>query len=197
MVLWTEKIDSASYSSVHEAIWGDAPALRISRSLLLPNGTDYSRLLLTELRAGDLRRVAELEAVRERFDEVRRRMMAGLNRVEKHVKLCDGRIAVFNVRAKDDEIVSRYIPYHRFPDARYSIGIVRSRSGIRITAMRNPWRDFQSIPLGEIFKRFGGGGHQRVGAAVIPARQWRRVRQVMDRLLSEVRSHHSTESVTA
>jgi hypothetical protein len=34
MVDWAEKIDSASYSSVEEAVLGDAPALRINFSLM-------------------------------------------------------------------------------------------------------------------------------------------------------------------
>jgi hypothetical protein len=201
MMSWADKIDSASYSTVHEAILGDAPALRISRSLALPNGSDYPWMLLTELRTGDLSRVAALAAVSDKFNEVRRRTIAGLHRVKNHVKLYHGEIAIFNVRAKEDEIVSRYIPYYRFADARYSIGIVRTGSCIKITAMRNPWRDFTSIPLGEIFgevfKEFGGGGHQRVAAVSIPTRKWRLVRQIIDRLLFEARSQTRIESVTA
>ena len=33
--------------------------------------------------------------------------------------------------------------------------------------MRNPWLDFASVPLGEIFRKYGGGGHQRVGSVIV------------------------------
>ena len=33
--------------------------------------------------------------------------------------------------------------------------------------MRNPWRRFKSVPLGEIFGYYGGGGHQRVASVLI------------------------------
>lgn len=197
MVSWADKIDSASYSSVLEAILGDAPALRINRSLMLRNGADYARLLLRHLRTGDLHDVAQLAAVRTRYDEVQRRTTAGLRQVEKHVALHDGEIAIFDIRTNDDEIISRYAPYYFFPDARYSIGIVRSPSGARVTAMRNPWRAFESVSLGNILEGFGGGGHQRVASVLVTAENAERVQQVVERLLFEMRSHAPTESVIA
>jgi len=197
MVRWAEKIDSANYSSVNEAISGDAPALRISRSLMVQNGPDYSRFLLKELRFGGLSRVAQLEPVRTRFDEVRHRMETGLKSVEGEVTLRDGGVATFDVEARDDEIISRYVPYHFFPEARYSIGIVRSTDGVKVTAMRNPWLDFESVPLGKILEEFGGGGHQRVGALVLPVEQASQVQPIVDRLISEIRSHAPAERVTA
>jgi hypothetical protein len=195
LVFWAEKIDSASYSSTHEAIWGDAPALRISFSLMLQNGIDYAQLLLKELRTGNLYRVAQLAPVSARFNEVRRRIAAGLKRVEGQVVLRDG-IATFDVQAKDNEIISRYIPYHFFPEARYSIGVIRSSAGVRVTAMRNPWRNFESIALGKLFEEFGGGGHHRVGAVVIGPERADQVQQVVDRLVSEMRFHVPSERGT-
>ena len=50
MVEWAEKIDSARYASVEEAILGDAPALKINRSILFEPGADYARFLCKELR---------------------------------------------------------------------------------------------------------------------------------------------------
>jgi nanoRNase/pAp phosphatase (c-di-AMP/oligoRNAs hydrolase) len=33
--------------------------------------------------------------------------------------------------------------------------------------MRNPWRRFKSVPLGQIFSQYGGGGHQRVASVLL------------------------------
>src|SRR3954469_18761031 len=60
MVEWAEKIDSARYASVEEAILGDAPALRINRSILLEPGAEYARFLCKELRSRPLDGVAAL-----------------------------------------------------------------------------------------------------------------------------------------
>lgn len=190
MVAWAEKIDSAKYSSVNEAILGEAPALRIARTLSANNndesGPDYARFLLLQLREHGLGQVAELEEVRSREDQIRRNILSGLKSVKTKLRLEKGNIAVFDARPKRDQVISRYAPYYFQPEARYSIAVVRSERGIRITAMRNPWRKFRSIPLGRAFAKFGGGGHQRVGAVELPPDRRNHVRDVVDSLLSEM-----------
>src|SRR5260370_26625602 len=189
MVTWAEKIDSAAYSTVEEAILGDAPALRISRTLSMKDegGAEYARFLLRQLRDHDLSYVANLDEVKRREDRVRRGILNGLRRVKAKLRVESGDVAVFDARTNGDQVISRYAPYYFAPNARYSIAVVRSAEGIRITAMRNPWRRFRSIPLGRAFARFGGGGHQRVGAVQLPAAQRNRVHNVVESLLAEMR----------
>lgn len=183
---WAEKIDSATYSSVNEAILGEAPALKISRTLSLEDeaGPDYARFLLRQLRDHDLEYVAALEEVRNREDRVRRNILRGLQSIKARVRLRKGDVVVFDARPKGDQVISRYAPYYFKPDARYSIAVLRTPQGIRITAMRNPWRKFRSIPLGRAFAKFGGGGHERVGAVQLPADGRNSVREVVNSLLS-------------
>jgi nanoRNase/pAp phosphatase (c-di-AMP/oligoRNAs hydrolase) len=82
--------------------------------------------------------------------------------------------------------ISRYAPYVFFPEARYAAGIVRSNGGAKITAMRNPWRDFPSVKLGRILARFGGGGHERVGSLIVP--NTLDARATLDKIVNEIRS---------
>jgi hypothetical protein len=188
MVAWAEKIDSAAYSSVEEAILGDAPALRISRTLSMDDegGAEYARFLLRQLRDHDLSYVADLDEVKRREDRVRRGILNGLKSVKAKLRVEPGDVAVFDARPNDGQVISRYAPYYFAPNARYSIAVVRSPEGIRITAMRNPWRSFRSISLGRAFARFGGGGHQRVGAVQLPTAHRNRVHNVVESLLAEM-----------
>jgi len=188
MVGWAEKIDAAKYSSVREAILGEAPALRIARTLSAEDetGPEYARFLLHQLQDHDLEFVASLEEVKSREDRIRRSIVRGLESVKAKLRLEKGGVAVFDVRPKPDQVISRYAPYYFRRQARYSIAVVRSPQEIRITAMRNPWRNFRSIPLGRAFAKFGGGGHQRVGAVQLPADGRNRVRDVVESLLSEM-----------
>jgi hypothetical protein len=189
MVAWAEKIDSAAYSSVEEAILGDAAALRISRTLSIEDesGAEYPQFLLRQLRDHDLNYVADLSEVKYREDRVRRNILNGLQSVKAKLHVEPGDVAVFDARPEGDQVISRYAPYYFVPNARYSIAVVRSPESIRITAMRNPWRRFRSIPLGRAFARFGGGGHQRVGAVQLPAAHRNRVHNVVQSLLAEMR----------
>jgi hypothetical protein len=189
MVTWAEKIDSAAYSSVDEAILGDAAALRISRTLSMEDdaGVDYARFLLRELRNHDLSYVADLDQVKRREDRIRRSILSGLQSVKEKLRVEPGEVAVFDARSNPNQVISRYAPYYFARNARYSIAVVRSPGTIRITAMRNPWRRFRSIPLGRAFARFGGGGHERVGAVQLPAAHRDRVDNVVESLLTEMR----------
>ena len=108
----------------------------------------------------------------------------GLDRFATHVSLKDG-IAVFDVDCQD-VMVSRYAPYHFYPEARYSIGILRYKDGAKITAMRNPWKDFPSVPLGKLFEEHGGGGHRRVGSVLLRGEQLEHSQTVLDELLRQI-----------
>jgi hypothetical protein len=186
MVAWAKKIDSAAYGSVEEAVLGEAPALKINRSILFEPGADYARFLCKELRAHPLGYVAALDAVKIRQDEVERRIRAGLKQVEKRIRMEPGAVATFEAEQSKDEMINRYSAYYFAPDARYSIGIIHSEEGTAITAMRNPWREFPSVGLGRIFAQFGGGGHQRVGAVFVPKNESQRIPDVIKSLLSQL-----------
>lgn len=165
LVVWADKIDAARYSSVEEALFGDAPALRISFSLMRRCDSDYCSFLLNALGTMTLDRVADLPEVRTRYDEVRSLTTAGLQRFRMAARL-EGDVVIFDIQAGND-IVSRYAPYAVYPTARYSLGVIRYPQTAKILAMRNPWLEFPSVPLGPLFAAFGGGGHERVGAVTL------------------------------
>lgn len=195
-ILWAEKIDTASYESVDEAICGTAPALKIRLSLISDSDPDYLRLLVKEMRTGNLERISELAPVQDRFVEAQRRIASGLSHASHNTRL-KGEIALMEIEPNGDEIISRYAPYHFFPQARYSIGIVRSTSSIAITAMRNPWINFRSIPIGKILEAFGGGGHERVGSVLVPKERSELARKIVDSLVAGMHPYSPAESVTA
>jgi len=167
LVQWAEKLDAARYESVEEAILFVSPAAQIS----VAAGSDSGGLcesLVRALSEEPLESVAARPEVQTVVDSLRERSEAGLERLRRGARM-RGDIIVFDVAATEDVFISRYAPYALFPDARYSIGVVRGEEGAKITAMRNPWREFESVPLGDLFARFGGGGHQRVASLRIPA----------------------------
>ncbi|HUP62769.1 MAG TPA: hypothetical protein VNA69_20380 [Thermoanaerobaculia bacterium] len=188
LVLWAEKIDAARYESVEEALSFEHPALQISASMALStNG--YSEFLVRALSEQSLEEVSMLPEVRERFLEFRRATREGLQRMRDAASLRDG-IVVFDVDAHD-VVVPRYAPYLFFPDARYSVGLVRREDEAKITAMRNPWMEFESVALGDIFTRYGGGGHRRV-ASVLVAPQG--AEMMLERIVSDVTSAERNRS---
>jgi len=186
LVKWADRIDSARYMSVKEAIFGTKPALRINLSLAERDGQEYCSNLVKLLKWETLDDVAALPEVKARSEHAESLIRSGMDRFAKGSRLERDGIAVFDVDSTD-VIVSRYAPYYLFPEARYSVGIVTSPDGASIKAMRNPWLEFPSVPLGEIFRRFGGGGHQRVGALVLTQERAAEASLILDQIISEIR----------
>jgi hypothetical protein len=197
MVRWADKIDSARYASVEEAIWGDVPAMQISFSLLRGREKSYCSFLLNALRSGNLAEVARMPRILGRYNEVREATERGLGRFRELAKLED-EIVTFDITSNRRDIISRYAPYYFYPRARYSIGVVREPGGAaKITAMRNPWRNFESVHLGEIFKTQGGGGHQRVGAVILKGARVAEAATILRELVAEVRLQDARETAPA
>ena len=186
MVRWAEKIDSAAYTSVQEAFSTEHPALVLSKSLAVKADAEYCRFLITTLRTASLEEAVRTEEVQTRFACAQERSALGLERARQGMRLVDN-VAILEVE-NDGVLISRYSPYYFYPKARYSIMTVRSSHGTKITAMRNPWLDFESIELGRLMRQFGGGGHQRVGSVILPEDQEGTAPQIVSQLLKEMTS---------
>ena len=193
LVAWADKTDAARYDSVEEAVFGDAPALRISVSLSVGDDDGYLARLVRALHQDTLESVARSNEVTHRYALVRSRLEAGIERLKKGARLEQDGMAVFDVDASDVN-VSRYAPYLLFPHARYSAGIVRTRDGAKITVMRNPWVAFESVPLGPICAQLGGGGHHRVGSIALHGSDAERAPAVLVQLVSELRRRENAVS---
>lgn len=171
-VLAADLIDSARYESPQQAVFGDAPAFRINASMAVGETDDYTRFLVRHLLTSSLESTADLPEVRARYEHYRELRDLGMREFvptpdlfdrDGYVLTEDG-ILLFAVDGLEG-MVSRYAPFTVAPEARYSLGVITKGDHAKITAMRNPWIEFPSVPLGEIFRPFGGGGHQRVASA--------------------------------
>ncbi len=207
LVEWSRKIDSAQYDSVEEAIFGTAPALFINSSLAMTR-PGYPERLVRWLRGHSLDEVASLPEVREMTERARDLSRQSLQRFRPPADaakslFCSGsdgdkdkdrdtvilsHDGIVLLRANSQDIlVDRYAPYYFFPNARYSISVVRHGDKTAITAMRNPWLEFPSVPLGEIFETVGGGGHERVGASIVSPTDLKVVEERVQKILEQIR----------
>ena len=184
LVTWAEKIDAAHYQSVEEAFSLDSPALKISISLALAT-EGYSEMLVKRLSELSVDETSRLPEVSEKIERARQLRQSGLERFRAAASLRDD-IVVFDVDGRD-VMVPRYAPYAVFPKARYSVGLTRYEERASITAMRNPWLEFESVALGDIFARHGGGGHQRVGSVVIRDPAAEDPRLLLEKIVSTIR----------
>ena len=159
---WAQKIDSASYDSVEESFSLSAPALTLSAALVDASGSQCISIVqrLGSRSLADVAADPDLVARANRNHELNAQ---GLAIVKDSLHVRRSGIAVFSVDPAGARI-NRYSAFWFARDARYSAGLVTDSNGTHLSVMRNPWEHFESVHLGKLCSRFGGGGHQRVGA---------------------------------
>jgi hypothetical protein len=166
LVAWADTIDAAAYRQPSDAILARSAALRINQSLAAGGGPQYAVWLVERLKRKSLSAVASMARVKTGAAAVTREMTKGIRAVRSVARMEPGGIVVFDVPA-NVTVVNRYTPYYLFPNARYSVGVIRDSHGAKLTAMRNPWRVFPSTPIGPLLAKYGGGGHTRVGSVLL------------------------------
>jgi hypothetical protein len=185
LVDWAERIDSADYKNVRQALLAPTAALQVSMSLANAS-PEYCERLVRLLKRSPVSTVAKSREVQRRVRATKASLWDGLKEFAKASHLTDDQIVVFDLHA-NGTLVSRYAPYYVYPKARYSVGAMRTADGTKITAMRNPWRRFSSVPIGKIFARHGGGGHQRVGSLVLKGAAETGAAKLLTELVEEIR----------
>jgi hypothetical protein len=188
LVGWADRIDSARYESPNQAFLAREPALRINLSLLARPEGSYRVWLVQQLLRKSLKQVASLAIVRRAYEEARERQEDLLKRFRRSVRLQNG-TAVFEITLKPADIFNRYLPYVVIPKATFSIGVLRSPTEIRLTSMVNPWTigpAYNGPHLGNLFSRFGGGGHQRVAGLTLGATAEGKAKKVVAAFLKNV-----------
>lgn len=166
LAAWASKTDSATYDSVEEALFGDAPALRVHKSLAMAGGSFCVRLVQL-LHSRPLEEVARLNPVQRRAAKVLERNRKAVDHIRGRVSVTAEGVAMLSVDLSDSPY-NRYAPFYQEPSARYLVALIKGGRQDKVNVMRNPWLDFPTPHLGRICERHGGGGHQRVGSVLVP-----------------------------
>ncbi|MAB81117.1 MAG: hypothetical protein CMJ89_17360 [Planctomycetes bacterium] len=166
---WSNVIDAAMFRDVEQALFGDDPALRISRALTAAPGPDWTDTLVGAMVEGSLEEVARRPDVEKAWQRAARNRDKALRQFAPTVLSTDENVVLYD--ASSNRIRrERFAAFFHFPKALYSVGIIPTRAGFHVTAGRNPW----NIPttdtnIGAVMEGYGGGGHRAVGGANAPS----------------------------
>lgn len=175
---WSNIIDSAAYASPEQANQLDNPHILLSFLIGATDDLALLRSLILGVRDHDVEQVLAMAphaeaAERVLFEErgVRDRLWSRV-RLDGHVVLMDQSDLPIAYR--------RYLPYQRFPSARYGIGCYRSDKAVIVSVGENPWGPPGPVHLGELCRGFGGGG--RKATAGVPVADAKRARALAQQL---------------
>src|SRR4029077_15535103 len=78
---------------------------------------------------------------------------------------CNDGVVYFDLVGHDMEGHNKFIPYYLFPQSIYTVSVSTSSFRTKVSVGSNPWAN---TPLkhnrANIWERYGGGGHPKVGA---------------------------------
>jgi hypothetical protein len=166
---WSDVIDAARFESVDQALFGDDPALRLSRSLSVAPDPSWTDGLVAALARGSLDQVASLPDVERAYQRAARNRDRALQQFPPTVKSVEHKVLLYD--ASSNRIRrERFAPFFHHPEIFYSVGVIPTRAGFHVTAGVNPWNaPPRDVHIGAIMERYGGGGHRSVGGANPPS----------------------------
>ncbi len=185
MARWSDVIDGARYESVDQAVFGEAPALRIARALQAAPRPNWTDALVGAMAEGTLEQVAAREDVETAFQRASRNRDRALEQFPPLVgSIADG---VLTYDASSNQIRrERFAAFYHHPEIHYSVGVIPTRAGFHVSCGENPWNPPSAgIHVGEIMETYGGGGHRGVGGANPPSLE--RAREVVGEVAALLR----------
>jgi hypothetical protein len=162
---WSDKIDSADYTSPREPIEIEHPCLQINATLSIDYSRDYLEFLINQIRGKTPLEIASQRSVHSKFLKYKKNRDTELEILKNLLEVRDSSVAYFD-QSQYDIPFQRYASYYFFPSVNYTIGVYKRGHGYSISVGKNPWKNFVSENIGNICKRYGGGGRKDVGAII-------------------------------
>lgn len=194
-VRWADKLDSASYESVEEAVGNASAARQIALSFHVDSSVEYHRLLIDAMQESTLDEIVKRTPFRSRSAEALRRYWKGLKLMRQNSRL-ERDIVLYDVTL-NSEIVDRMMPFYLFPQAKYSLGIWRSSDQTKVTSNASPWQKRSGPNLGKIFARYGGGGHRDVASVILSKHNTLSAERLLREIAAAIRPARSKAVRTA
>lgn len=162
---WLDVIDGARYASAKATIDMKEPAFAIN-SFIDTNKepAEAAARFLRSLAELPLREVADIPQIAAVGLRERRNAVRNLVFYRKHLRRYGA--TTFIDLARNRDRLLRYAPYYLFPKIPYSIRATKKGTFYHLGVGRNPWAPVPGrVHIGEMMKKYGGGGHAGAGAA--------------------------------
>jgi hypothetical protein len=188
LVHWADLIDGAQYPDTQTAVELRQPATQLTLVIEGTNDPQLSVRLIPELIAKPLGEIMQIPEVRQTFDQLYARHLKTIDIIRSRGELDRG-VVFFDVTDQNFEGFNKFIPYHLFPGAVYSVSLSRSPVRIKIGVGSNPWNPTpKNANLASICERYGGGGHAKVAAISLPPAEFARAHEIAAEITAELRS---------
>jgi hypothetical protein len=170
-IYWADIIDAARFPDAATAVALESPALKLMT--VIEGNKEYGFIpkLISDLSQKTLSEVVELSYVQAPLNPILEKHRKNQEIVKANGKVEHG-VAYFDLLQTGADSFPKFLAYYLYPEARYSVGLVRETSRVKVSVGSNPWaKQPRTHNISEICTRYGGGGHPVVGAASFPKDQ--------------------------
>jgi hypothetical protein len=167
LIKWATIIDSASYKSAKEAVWGKRPAIKLAPALDLINhvsktSAKYFETIIKSLAGEPVAKTIQIPIVRKEIKRIEKnnrevkKIFKSISAVNDKVLFIDG--------TKTKNQPSGYFGYYFYPKIDYSITLGLCGAYYHLSVGKNPWRKTPAeVDIGKMLSKYGGGGHKNIG----------------------------------
>ncbi len=187
LVRWGDIIDGAQYPDAATAVGVAEPAMKLALVIEAAPEDDLVPRLIPEMAVRPVAEMITLPEVKRHLDPLLARHERSLELFRKRARAEDG-VVYFDLSGDEMEGYNKFIPYHLFPDAVYSVGVSASAQRVKVSVGSNPWTKAPlRHNLAALCERYGGGGHARVAAISLEPGDLARAKKVAQAITEELR----------
>jgi hypothetical protein len=189
-VRWADVIDAARFDSPSQAVELREPALQLMMLLEAAPGSALVESMIRGLARGTIEEVWQKDEVQRALQPVLVEHARIIELFRSRLQLEEG-VAFFDLTDVAVDGFNKFIPYHLAQGVRYTVGVTASPRRAKVSVGSNPWeRPAPLVNLGELCRRYGGGGHATVGAVSLPADQREAARRAAREIAALLRTSH-------
>ncbi len=172
---WADKIDSADYQSAEEAVsiksWvQELMLLNSNYDLIDPDGyADLQKKIIENVASGEIKGLLS-GPYHSAVDQLKSRLWRSREVYKKEAVIKEK--VSFMDQTVEEILFDNFLGYSLFPQLPYSASISKSTTDFHLHIGRNPWfRPASTLHIGELMKKYGGGGHEGVGGAEVKTKE--------------------------
>ena len=188
LIHWAHIIDGALYDSPAQCVELKEPALQLMQVIEGTPDESFIEQIIRDLTRNSLEKVATSDEVQRRFQPILKQHLDTVAAIKRKAVFAHG-VVQFDLVDDRFEGFNKFIPYHLFPDATYTVALTRAPQRTKISVGSNPWAPRpRRHNIATICERYGGGGHAVVGAISFAPDEVEKARKAMGEIVEELQT---------
>lgn len=164
---WATKIDSASYKSAKEALWGKQPYIKLALAINPLNfksqaKANYFKTIIKSLAREPIAKTIQIPVVRKEIQRIEKTNKKA-KKIFKKISVVISKIVLVD-GTKTKAQLSNFFGYYFYPEINYALTLEFFGNYYHLNIGKNPWKKTPNkVHIGEMLIKYGGGGHKDVG----------------------------------